>query len=56
MYFKTCSRPRVQKENQQKAIVFDTPEQLRNDYCFYRECGQLVIQELIPETINAFIK
>jgi len=44
------------KKINKKAIVFETPEKLRSEYPFYRECGQLIIQELIPGDNQRFYK
>ncbi|MCF8890896.1 carboxylate--amine ligase [Priestia megaterium] len=44
------------KKINKKAIVFETPEKLRSEYPFYRECGQLIIQELIPGDNQCFYK
>ncbi|MFE3893001.1 carbamoyl-phosphate synthase [Priestia sp. YIM B13446] len=44
------------KKVNKKAIVFENPEELRNKYPFYRECGQLIIQELIPGDNQCFYK
>lgn len=44
------------KKINKKAIVFDNPEKLRSEYSFYRECGQLIIQELIPGDNQCFYK
>ncbi|MFE4047075.1 MULTISPECIES: carbamoyl-phosphate synthase [unclassified Priestia] len=44
------------KKINKKAIVFENPEELRSEYPFYRECGQLIIQELIPGDNQCFYK
>ncbi|MCU7713015.1 carbamoyl-phosphate synthase, partial [Priestia megaterium] len=44
------------KKINKKAIVFETPEKLRSEYPFYRECGKLIIQELIPGDNQCFYK
>ncbi|MEN3772504.1 carbamoyl-phosphate synthase [Priestia megaterium] len=44
------------KKINKKAIVLETPHQLKSEYPLYRECGKLIIQELIPGDNQCFYK
>jgi D-aspartate ligase len=44
------------KKINKKAIVLETPNQLRSEYPLYREYGKLIIQELIPGDNQCFYK